>query len=709
MNISSFIATGKNIATKFIYVLLHLPFYIKHAFRILYVFSSFFAVLFLFMLAKAASLIFYIPLLNRLAYRFLPKWEASGKRLYNRAIDLFESMRPFKIKRVYLVHIAYENLKIRKSRSFITILGMSVGVGIIVYLLALGYGIEKLVIRQVASLNELKIIDVTSGENGRTTLNSEVLKRIQKIKGVDKIIPYISIAGRMNYKNANLDVVVYAVPSNYFETIRPPLLRGAYFAKKADEPNIFALAGQVAGVHEETRAGFLGEPISDSIVHFSVRPDRTAGVWKSCTMKSELLGETIRTEGGAYQGTEVWGAEYAPFYPFGRGGFDQKQHLYLGVWLKGDFALYKSTEKGELTPLVDAAGQQVWQQGCVQRDDVQITEQFEFIDSSVLGEATQSAELIISPNSATLESSEGAVLASSFQDSEVSTNAAGLEVVHLKKEQGAEKKEERMSFTKAVSQEAIMSSGLASLLNAQNPTKESFKVSFILMKNLLPAAKGRVLTEEATYYVKGVVEDQQQQFIFIPLRDLTNLGVKNFSQLKVVLNDTAQMAKIRKEIETMGYKTASTADTVTQIERFFANLRGVLGILGFIALAVASLGMFNTLTVSLLERTREIGGMKTMGMVSGEIQELFLAEAMIMGFAGGLGGLLLGFVVGKLSSYLISIVAIAQGVGYLELTYVPPGLILFIIISSFIVGVVTGLYPSYRAKKISALNALRYE
>jgi putative ABC transport system permease protein len=135
----------------------------------------------------------------------------------------------------------------------------------------------------------------------------------------------------------------------------------------------------------------------------------------------------------------------------------------------------------------------------------------------------------------------------------------------------------------------------------------------------------------------------------------------------------------------------------------------ILGILGFIALAVASLGMFNTLTVSLLERTREIGGMKTMGMVSGEIQELFLAEAMIMGLGGGIGGILLGFLVGKMLSNVVSIFAITQGVGYLELTYIPFSLILFIILSSFIIGLVTGLYPSYRAKKISALNALRYE
>ena len=155
--------------------------------------------------------------------------------------------------------------------------------------------------------------------------------------------------------------------------------------------------------------------------------------------------------------------------------------------------------------------------------------------------------------------------------------------------------------------------------------------------------------------------------------------------------------------------TTSTVDTVAQIESLFANLRIVLGLLGMVALGVASLGMFNTLTVSLLERTREIGGMKTMGMVSEEVQDLFLAEAMIMGLSGGLGGLILGYLIGNGLSFLVSTIAIVKGQGYLELTYVPPQFVLFIIVSSFIVGLVTGLYPAQRAKKISALNALRYE
>ena len=124
---------------------------------------------------------------------------------------------------------------------------------------------------------------------------------------------------------------------------------------------------------------------------------------------------------------------------------------------------------------------------------------------------------------------------------------------------------------------------------------------------------------------------------------------------------------------------------------------------------VASLGMFNTLTVSLLERTREVGLMRAMGMKSSEVQELFLSESIIMGVFGGCIGLTLGFVAGKFLGFVLSIFAIAKGVGYVDVTYLPFPFIMLILILSVTVGFITGIYPATRAKKISALNALRYE
>ena len=119
--------------------------------------------------------------------------------------------------------------------------------------------------------------------------------------------------------------------------------------------------------------------------------------------------------------------------------------------------------------------------------------------------------------------------------------------------------------------------------------------------------------------------------------------------------------------------------------------------------------MFNTLTVSLLERIREIGLMKAMGMRSEEVRELFLTESMVMGFFGGISGLFFGFLAGKILGLVLSLVAVFKGVGFIDISYIPVSFVILIVVLSLMVGFLTGIYPSKRATQVSALNALRYE
>lgn len=135
----------------------------------------------------------------------------------------------------------------------------------------------------------------------------------------------------------------------------------------------------------------------------------------------------------------------------------------------------------------------------------------------------------------------------------------------------------------------------------------------------------------------------------------------------------------------------------------------MLAVLGAVALSIASLGMFNTLTVSLLERTREVGLMKAMGLKNSEVKELFLTESMIMGSMGGFLGLSSGFLAAKLVEAIISAYTLMRGVGYVSIVSVPILFALLIIFISFMVGLLTGIYPARRSTRISALNALRYE
>ena len=159
----------------------------------------------------------------------------------------------------------------------------------------------------------------------------------------------------------------------------------------------------------------------------------------------------------------------------------------------------------------------------------------------------------------------------------------------------------------------------------------------------------------------------------------------------------------------MGFETQSVQDTLERIESLFSGLRVALLLLGVLALSVAALGMFNTLTVSLLERTHEVGLLKSLGMKSKEVKEMFLAESLILGFFGGVAGVGFGFIFGKILDLILSAVSLSAGQGMISVTYIPATLVIFTLTLSYIIGVVTGYYPSKRATKISALDALRYE
>ncbi|NOZ59113.1 MAG: FtsX-like permease family protein, partial [Euryarchaeota archaeon] len=131
-----------------------------------------------------------------------------------------------------------------------------------------------------------------------------------------------------------------------------------------------------------------------------------------------------------------------------------------------------------------------------------------------------------------------------------------------------------------------------------------------------------------------------------------------------------------------------------------------------VALLVAGFGIMNTMLMSVLERTREIGVLKSMGAKRRHILEIFLAEAGIMGFAGGVAGAAVGIGVAKLGNLLIGM-ALAEtlrldGTARVSaLLSTPPWLILFAIAFSVLVSAAFGLYPAWRASTLHPVEALR--
>lgn len=632
-------------------------------------------------------------------------------KLLTKLMYLLDKNEDGGVTKSYLIELAFRNMKSKKNRSIITIGGVALGVGAIVFLVSLGYGLEGVVIGRVAKLDELKIADVSLGKALDVELNDEVVDKISKFENVAEVIPVVSMVSKINYNNSVFDVMSFGVDERYIDITGVEFLAGDKFKDK-DRDFVYSkeINNNVLGASVET------EKVSDNLLtglgvfDFNIKENEKIMVFKDCSTDSDLLGWAVRNEGG-YTGEERWGDEYLDETSDVVGIKDGSNKRY-SKWIRAKIPLWKMDINEMMTPKLNNDNQQEWVVGCFEKENIVMGKSGfysastldQFLEGGdVLGEATGSAEL------AATETAENDELFTT----DVATDSAGVEWVELKTaetEKSATDLQE-VGFKGSPVAEAFVSTGMLKLLGLENDKAvgSNFKISYIISDGSIGDLKGRTQSKEVEYKITGVIDDNTSNYYYFQIADAKRLGINVYSQLKVVAKDNGSLAGVRKNIETLGLKTESTADTVTRIESLFSGLRIILGLLGTIALAVASLGMFNTMTISLLERTREVGVMKTMGMLSNEVRELFLAESMIMGVGGGVLGILFGFTLGKILSLILSVISVTHGQGVINITIIPWFFSIFILIISFLVGIVTGWYPSKRARQISALNALRYE
>lgn len=219
-----------------------------------------------------------------------------------------------------------------------------------------------------------------------------------------------------------------------------------------------------------------------------------------------------------------------------------------------------------------------------------------------------------------------------------------------------------------------------------------------------------LVLDSTTYQIVGVVIDDVQSNVYIPYSQLKKyIPNQKIDSLKVQVKTQEQIAAVREKIASFGFSVTTVIDMVEQLESGFKIIRIILGLLGIIALVVASIGMFNTLTISLLERIKEVGIMKAIGAADKDIHRVFLAEAVLMGFFGGATGLLLGYLASALTNLIFNGLANAFEGQTVKLFHFPVWFILAILIFSCLVALITGIYPARRAGRLNPLQALRYE
>jgi putative ABC transport system permease protein len=193
------------------------------------------------------------------------------------------------------------------------------------------------------------------------------------------------------------------------------------------------------------------------------------------------------------------------------------------------------------------------------------------------------------------------------------------------------------------------------------------------------------------------------------LRDTSASDAPTYASLSVRVANPNQVPAVEDAIKKLGFSAFSLVDATRSIRQFFAVLDGFLAIFGSLALAVASIGIVNTLVMAILERRREIGIMKALGASDADVRGLFFAEAGTMGFVGGAVGVTLGWVIGRLINFGTNIYLERQHFPPAQIWSVPLWLVLSAIAFSIVVSLLSGLYPAARAARLDPVQALRYE
>jgi putative ABC transport system permease protein len=193
------------------------------------------------------------------------------------------------------------------------------------------------------------------------------------------------------------------------------------------------------------------------------------------------------------------------------------------------------------------------------------------------------------------------------------------------------------------------------------------------------------------------------------LRPASGAKTKTYASVTVRVTRAAATKDVEEKIKALGFTAFSISDALDQAKRAFVLLDIMLSLIGSIALAVSSLGIVNTMVMSILERTREIGIMKAIGGSDADVRKIFLVEASAIGLLGGVSGVILGWVVGRIINFGANWYIESQGGTTGNLFSLPIWLISGAIAFSWLVSLAAGVYPATRAARLDPIQALRHD
>jgi acetoin utilization transport system permease protein len=206
---------------------------------------------------------------------------------------------------------------------------------------------------------------------------------------------------------------------------------------------------------------------------------------------------------------------------------------------------------------------------------------------------------------------------------------------------------------------------------------------------------------------------REEILAFASNNDHESLTDLPYSEVLVYSTGLEHVAQVTDDLKNKGYMVYSITEELDSVNLFFNVFKAGLIFVGTVAVLIASIGIFNTMTMAVTERTQEIGIMKALGAQPGIIRRLFLMESAYIGIVGSIIGVVISYAISYAANMMLPIIlhSVMGGEGDMNITfsYIPVSLVLISGGISIIVAMISGLRPAVKATNINVLSALRRE
>lgn len=205
--------------------------------------------------------------------------------------------------------------------------------------------------------------------------------------------------------------------------------------------------------------------------------------------------------------------------------------------------------------------------------------------------------------------------------------------------------------------------------------------------------------------ISGIIMDESMPPTAIIFANALSKAPPHYSKILVKTDTIEVLEPVRDRLLQEGFLVSARVDLVTQARKITNIITIILGVFGITALFVSAIGMFNTMLVGFLERIYEVGILKSLGATDSDVRNLFLVEASIMGFLGGMGGIIIGYGIGQLLNITLSFFARRMGGESIDLFITPWWFMGITLAISIAIGFISGYWPARRAAGLSPKEA----